>query len=174
MEREFWIHRLIREENSSSGLPPSFNESLELEEATEQFLQDLKAHFIQAAKVFNHFKKSGPSLYIYKINNMKGGFMSYRTGFRLLFYSEGPGKIRVRMLKTSYGREEKELLNTYIQAFRSSPLSAFKWNHENHTGFVEVQMLVSYYFQLFIRKSRSDRLKKSERLLENQDNRSFL
>ena len=101
--------------------------------------------------------------------------MLYRTGFRLLFYSEGPGKIRVRALKTGYGRKEKELLNTYIQAFRSSPLSAFKWSHENHTGFVEVQALVSYYFQFLVRTSRADRLKTPDRhLTENQETSSFL
>ena len=171
METETWIYRLAQEENSQK--PVSFNEALELEEATEGFLLELKRLFTQAAKGFNHLKKAGHSIYIYRITNVREGFMLYRSGFRLLFYYEAPGKIRIQALKTNYGKEQKEILNIGLQAFRNNPLSAFKWNHEGHSGFADIQTLSSYYFKFLVRASRVDNLKKTQ-LLSKKENTSFL
>ena len=171
METETWIHRLVQEENSKK--PVSFNEALELEEATEGFLLELKRLFTLAAKDFNHLKKAGHSIYIYKITNVREGFMLYCSGFRLLFYYETPGKIRIQALKTNYGREQKEILNAGLQAFRNSPLSAFQWNHDSHPGFADAQILTSYYFKFLVRASRADNLKQAE-LLSKKETASFL
>lgn len=161
MEAENWIERLIEEETSES--PAFFNESLEMEEATEGFLLKLKELFSEAVRQFNQCKTTGPSLYIYKVTNVKEGFMLYRSGFRLLFYYETAGKVRVRLLKTAPGRTQREILNAALHAFRNNPLSVFRWNHEKHSGFVDPKALASCYFQFFVRASRSDRLRASEK-----------
>lgn len=161
MEIENWIQRLIEEEASEDS--SFFNESLEMEEATERFLLELKALFYQKAKQFNYLKKTGPSLYIYKITKVKEGFMLYRSGFRLLFYYEVAGKIRIQLLKTTPGSTQKEILNAALHAFRNNPLSVFRWSHEKHSGFVDAKALVSCYFQFLVRTGRSDRLRTGEK-----------
>ena len=166
MEAENWIERLIEEETSEE--PAFFNESLEMEEATEEFLLELKGLFSEKVKQFNQCKTTGPSLYIYKLTNVREGFMLYRSGFRLLFYYEASGKVRIQLLKTTPGRTQKEILNAVLHAFRNNPLSVFKWSHEKHSGFVDSKALVSCYFQFLVRTSRSDRLKTSEKASLNE------
>ena len=160
MEDKKWIQRLIREESSPSA--SFFNESLEAEEATETFLRRLKSLFSQAAADFNRLSQSGPSIYVYKITNIREGFMLYRAGFRLLFFYEAAGKIRIRALKTSPGKSQEELLSSSLQAFRNNPLSAFKWRHETHSGFVDAEPLVSCYFQFLARAGRKKLEKQTE------------
>ena len=160
MEEEKWLQRLIREESSPSAA--FFNESLEAEEATETFLRRLKVLFSQAAAEFNRLNKNGPSIYVYKITNIRAGFMLYRAGFRLLFFYEAAGKIRIRAVKTSPGKNQEELLSSSLQAFRNNPLSAFKWRHESHSGFVDAEPLVSCYFQFLARAGRKRLLKQTE------------
>ena len=160
METENWIQRLVREETSKN--PAFFNESLEMEEATERFLLELKGLFYQTAKEFNRLKNGRSSLYIYKITNVREGFMLYRSGFRLLFYYEAAGKIRIRLLKTTPGSAQREMLNAVLHAFRNNPLSVFKWSHEKHSGFVDAKALVSCYFQFLVRTGRAERLRTGE------------
>lgn len=166
METENWIQRLVREETSKD--PAFFNESLEMEEATERFLLELKELFYQTAKEFNRLKDGGSSLYIYKITNVREGFMLYRSGFRLLFYYEAAGKIRIRLLRTRPGSTQREILNAALHAFRNNPLSVFKWSHEKHSGFVDAKALVSCYFQFLVRTGRAERLRTGETVSLNE------
>ena len=172
METENWIHHLAQEDNAEKSV--SFSESHELEEATERFLLELKGLFKRLAREFNHLKKNGHSVYTYKISNVKEGFMLYRGGYRLVFYFKVPGRVRIQMLKTHYGENQKIILNTELQAFRNNPLSCFKWSHKGHKGFAEVQALVSYYFKFFVRSSRSQSDKLAKTSLLSGENKTFL
>lgn len=171
MKTENWIQDLAQEDNFQRTV--SFSETQELEKATIDFLLELQGLFIQAVKKFNHLKKADRSVYAYRISNVREGFMLYRSGYRLLFHYKVPGKLQIQMVKTDLGRSQEVILNTELQAFRSNPLSCFKWNHKGYAGFIEAQAFVSYYFKFFVRSSRPSVELEKTSLLSGED-RSFL
>ena len=168
-QADLWIQRLIDEEGKNPSIEPfSLNESAaalaaeDLEAARSRFILQLRGPFLRLAREFNHLKKTGHFIYIYRLRGFEEGFMLYRRGFRLIF-SPGPeGRIQMQALQAILGRAPKEIFNGALLPFRLSALSEFQWILRGVKGFVEPLAFARFYFKAFARLSRAPQAEASE------------
>ena len=102
MDKIQWIKDLVmaEQEMEESGVvdfAAGFDPEKELERETIDYLQDLKAAFIESAAAFNQLKASTVgNIKIYGISRTKADFMIFRNGFKLIFALKRPGIVDVR------------------------------------------------------------------------------
>src|SRR4051812_1889016 len=91
MDRISWIKDLVlaeqqMEDSGIIDMSAGFDAEKELEDATIEFLADLKTGFIEAASTFNQLKGSAlGTIKIYGISKTRADFMLFRNGFKLIF-----------------------------------------------------------------------------------------
>ena len=137
----------------------------DIEDFTTDFLLDLRSTFEHFVKAFNNLKKSDfkdvsdpyleetkeklkGSLLLYDLSD-KRGFMIFRKGYSLVFSYIKPGRIKVHFLKRKPFGEAETFVDTFINAITNDTMS-INWVHENHKGFVDINVLTRYYMRRFL------------------------
>lgn len=101
LEKLNWIRELVVAEQQMEDagvvdMSAGFDPNRQLEEATLEFLNDLKAAFVEAASAFNSLKGSTlGQIRIYGISKTKADFMLFRNGYKLIFSMKQPGQVLV-------------------------------------------------------------------------------
>jgi len=101
MEKINWLKDLVTaeqqmEDTGMVDMTAGFDPATELEKATVEFLQDMKAAFIETASTFNQLKGSAVgTIKIYGISKTRADFMLFRNGHKLIFSLHQPGAITI-------------------------------------------------------------------------------
>lgn len=162
MDKLQWIRDLISAERQmeesgivdfSAGFDPAQNVSL----TTIEFMNDLKASFIESASAFNQLKGSSIGLVkIYGISKTQADFMLFRNGYKLIFAIRKPGLIGVRFnqIGASFLPGQNPDENVGKEDLLKGAWGAFgelKWTYNDQV--INLDFLVRYYLSRFIRES---------------------
>ncbi len=161
MEKLNWIKELVlaeqqMEEAGVVDMEAGFNPQRQVDEATIDFISDLKAAFVEAAAAFNQLKGSTlGQVRIYGISKTQADFMLFRHGYKLIFSLRQPGLVTV-----SYSSSGAN----YVPGAKSEetgPSDALKatwgafgqliWTYNDHA--INLDYLVRYYMSRFIKDS---------------------
>lgn len=162
-----WIFKCLTEKKSDF-LRNNLNKE-DIEDFTDEFLTDLRSVFEHFVEAFNGLKQANvenfPEGFSFKKNKekLKGslllydladkkGFMLFRKGYRLVFSYVRPGRISVQFLKQKPLSEAEVFVDTFINAITNDTMS-INWVHENHKGFVNINVLVRYYMRRFLQET---------------------
>ena len=158
-----WIYKCLTAQKSDFS-----SRNLEKEDIanwTHEFLIDLRCVFEHFIKAFDDLKREDisafpkppteeireklkGSIFLYDLADQKG-FMLFRKGYRLIFSYVRPGRIRVRFLKQQPFSETENFVDAFINAITDDTMSV-NWVHENHKGFVDLNVLAHYYMRRFL------------------------
>lgn len=161
MDKLSWIKELVAaerqmEESGLVDMEAGFDTHRQLEESTLEFLNDLKAAFVEAASAFNQLKGANVGqLRIYGIAKTKGDFMLFRNGYKLIFSLRQPGLISVSTASaTSHfvpgtpkiEDDSRDILHAAWGAF-----GQLVWTYNDHP--IQLDYLVRYYLSRFVKDS---------------------
>lgn len=162
MEKLSWIKELVlaeqqMEEAGVVDMEAGFDPARQLEEATLEFIQDLKAAFVEAASAFNQLKGATHGhLRIYGISKTKADFMLFRNGYKLIFSMRMPGVIAISYSTAgahyvpgtvqTNEEEAKDVLKAAWAAF-----GELTWTYNDHP--INIDYLVRYYMSRFVKDS---------------------
>lgn len=161
MEKLNWIRELVLAEQQMEDagvvdISAGFDPNRQLEEATLDFLNDLKTAFVEAAAAFNSLKGSTVGqIRIYGISKTKADFMLFRNGYKLIFTLRQPGQVTVSHNsagstflpgQTPTGPSHDDLLQAAWGAF-----GQLIWTHNQLQ--INLDYLVRYYMSLFVKDS---------------------
>lgn len=162
MEKLNWIKELVlaeqqMEEAGVVDMEAGFDPARQVEEATTDFIQDLKTGFVEAASAFNQLKGSAHGqIRIYGISKTKADFMLFRNGYKLIFSMRQPGLITVS--HSSAGAHYIPGQNKPEDAPPSDMLRAswgafgqLIWTYNEHE--INMDYLVRYYMSRFVKDS---------------------
>ena len=157
LDKELVLAEQQMEEAGVVEMEAGFDPARQLEENTLDFIQDLKASFIEAASAFNQLKGSTHGhLRIYGISKTKADFMLFRNGYKLIFGVRGAGTIAVSYsaagahyvpgtVKTEES-EAKDILQATWAAF-----GQLNWTYNDHP--INMDYLIRYYVSRFVKDS---------------------
>lgn len=145
------------EEAGVVDMEAGFDPSRQLEEDTVEFINDLKAGFVEAAGAFNQLKgATHGQLRIYGISKTKADFMLFRNGYKLIFSMRQPGHISVTYSNAGANYvpgtgiqddgDPKDLLKATWGAF-----GELVWTYNEHP--INVDYLIRYYMSRFVKDS---------------------
>lgn len=160
-----WIYKCLAEKKSDFS-PRSLAEG-DIKDFTNEFLSDLRTIFEHFIKAFNEIRQEGcgevagltekeakekfqGSLFLYDLAD-KPGFMLFRKGYRLIFSYIQPGRVRVQFMKQKPFSETENFVDAFINAITNETMS-INWVHENHKGFVDINILARYYMKRFLQE----------------------
>ena len=160
-----WIYKCLMAKKSDFS-PKTLGEE-DIEDLTNEFLLDLRSVFEHFVKAFNDLKKANVenfqdpseqetkeklkgSLLLYDLAEAKG-FMLFRKGYRLIFSYAKPGCIKIQFLKQKPFGETENFVEAFINAITNDTMS-INWVHENHKGFVDINILARYYMKRFLQE----------------------
>lgn len=162
MEKLSWIKELVlaeqqMEEAGVVDMEAGFDPAKQLEEATLDFVNDLKACFVEAASAFNQLKGSTLGhVRIYGISKTKADFMLFRNGYKLIFSLRQAGAILIS--HSSAGSHFVPGTAAETQAFSGDQLRAtwgafgqLAWTYNDHP--INIDYLVRYYMSRFVKDS---------------------
>jgi hypothetical protein len=163
MEKLSWIKELVLAEQQMEDagvvdMEAGFDPNRQIEDATYEFITDLKAAFVEAASAFNQMKGSTlGQIRIYGISKTKADFMLFRNGFKLIFSMRQPGTITVSYSTAVAQYVPGQPLNA--DESKGSDLlratwGAFGqliWTYNDHS--INVDYLVRYYMSRFVKDS---------------------
>lgn len=164
---KLWVYKCL-ETQKEGFLEKSFGDE-DIKDWTNEFLSDLQSVFEYFVQAFNDLKKENMtekpsglkasketkkklknSLFLYNLTNQKG-FMIFRKGYKLIFSYVQPGRIQVQFLKQKPFSEKEYLEDSFIQAITDDTMS-INWVHENHKGFIDINVLARYYMKRFLQE----------------------
>lgn len=166
MDKLQWIKELVlaeqqMEESGVVDFSAGFDPESVLDEETVEFMNDLKAAFIEVSSAFNQLKGSSVgNIKIYGISKTKADFMLFRNGFKLIFSIKQAGTVSIRFnsIGTSFlphqmqGTQEpqqnqgEDLIKAHWGAF-----GELKWAYNGSA--INLDYLVRYYLSRFVRES---------------------
>lgn len=164
MEKLNWIKELVQaerqmEEAGVVDMEAGFDPNRQVEEATLDFITDLKAAFVEAAAAFNQMKGSTlGQIRIYGISKTKADFMLFRNGYKLIFSMRQPGTILI-----SYSTAVAQYVPGQNPAVPEDAKAAdmlratwgafgqLIWTYNDHS--INVDYLVRYYMSRFVKDS---------------------
>ena len=163
MEKLTWIKELVlaeqqMEEAGVVDMDAGFDPNRQLEEATVDFINDLKAGFVEAAGAFNQLKGATHGhLRIYGISKTQADFMLFRNGYKLIFSMRQPGLISVSYSNAGANyvpgantqddsNSPKDLLRATWGAF-----GELVWTYNEHA--INLNYLIRYYMSRFVKAS---------------------
>ena len=164
MEKMSWIKDLVlaEQEMEESGVidfSAGFHPERVLQEATLEFMRDLKECFLNASSTFNELKGSTLGhLKLYGISKTKADFMLFRNGFKLIFTIKQPGVIHIFFTNAgsafmpgqNESQKEAHQPSDTLKA-RWGAFGELKWTYKDHP--ISIDHLVRYYMTRFIRES---------------------
>lgn len=162
MEKLSWIKELVlaeqqMEEAGVVDMEAGFDPSRQVEEATIEFIHDLKAGFVEAASAFNQLKGSTLGhIRIYGISKTKADFMLFRNGYKLIFSMRQPGLITV-----SYSSAGAHYVPGQSKPEEAPPTDMLRaswgafgqliWTYNEHE--INIDYLIRYYMSRFVKDS---------------------
>jgi hypothetical protein len=163
LEKLSWIKELVlaeqqMEEAGVVDMEAGFDPARQVEEATLEFIQDLKAGFVEASSAFNQMKGSTLGhIRIYGISKTKADFMLFRNGYKLIFSMRQPGTISVAYSSAganyvpgqAAAKDEsraQDLLRASWGAF-----GQLIWTYNDHE--INIDYLIRYYMSRFVKDS---------------------
>jgi hypothetical protein len=164
MDKINWIKDLVLAEQSMEDtgmvdMTAGFDPEKELEDATTEFLSDLKSAFVESAAAFNQLKGSAVgTIKIYGISKTRADFMLFRNGFKLIFSLKHPGLITVTFNTTApqfIPGQTAEMTNTpppvdNLKA-RWGAYGELAWTSNDLP--INLDYLVRYYVSRFVKES---------------------
>jgi hypothetical protein len=158
-----WIKELISAEQQMEDagvvdITAGFDHDKQLEEATIEYLNDLKIGFVEAASAFNQLKGSSLGhIRIYGISKTRADFMLFRNGYKLIFNMRHAGLITVQYSAavTHYvpgtaGGPSSDLGQDVLKA-EWGAFGQLKWVYNERP--IELDYLIRYYMSRFVRDS---------------------
>ena len=160
-----WIYKCLMADKPSSVHKPLVDE--DIADLTNEFLLDLRSVFEHFVQAFNDLKKENieafekhgqeksrekfkGSILIYDLKDEKG-FMIFRKGYRLIFSYVKPGCVKVQFLRQKPFGETENFVEAFIRAVTHGTMS-INWVHDNHNGFVNINILARYYMRRFLQE----------------------
>lgn len=163
MEKLSWIKELVlaeqqMEEAGVVDMEAGFDPTKQVEEATVEFIGDLKAAFVETAAAFNQLKASAHGqVRIYGISKTKADFMLFRNGYKLIFSLRSPGVLTVAYSNAGAnyvpghsGKTEDAAPSDYLKATWGA-FGQLIWTYNDHA--INMDHLVRYYMSRFIKDS---------------------
>jgi hypothetical protein len=161
VEKLSWIKELVlaeqqMEEAGVVDMEAGFDPGRQLEEATVEFINDLKAAFVEAASAFNSLKGSTLGhLRIYGISKTKADFMLFRNGYKLIFSLRQAGLITVAHSSAGAhyvpGTAKEENTPTDVLRATWGAFGQLQWTYNDHP--INIDYLVRYYMSRFVKDS---------------------
>lgn len=159
-----WIKDLViaeqqMEDTGMVDMTAGFDPERELEEASLEFMTDLKTAFVEAAATFNQLKGSSVgTIKIYGISKTKADFMLFRNSYKLIFALKNPGLISISFNSTSalyvpgQGASEPTSLGPMetLKA-RWGAYGELIWTSNDMQ--INIDYLIRYYMCRFVRES---------------------
>lgn len=158
-----WIKELILAEQQMEDagivdMTAGFDPDKQMDEASLDFMADLKLAFIEAASAFNQLKTSSlGQIRIYGISKTKADFMLFRNGYKLIFSLQRPGLIVVSYSAAvanyipGQGAEASAHQGQDHFVAHWGAFGQLKWNYNDQP--IELDYLVRYYISRFVRDS---------------------
>jgi hypothetical protein len=162
MEKLSWIKELVSaeqqmEEAGVVDMAAGFDPHKQVEEATVEFISDLKAAFVEAASAFNQLKGSAlGQVRIYGISKTQADFMLFRHGYKLIFSLRQAGVVSVSHSNAGANyvpgtvRPEETTTADYLKATWGA-FGQLIWTYNDHA--INIDYLVRYYMSRFIKDS---------------------
>jgi len=162
MGRLDWIKELVHaeqqmEEAGVVDMTAGFDPNREMEEATVDFLMDLKLAFVEVTSAFNQMKTSGLGhIKIYGISKTKADFMLFRNGYKLIFSMARPGEIRIFQTATNpqfyfQAASEEAGIETQVLSAEWGAFGQMTWTYKGQP--INLDYLVRYYVSRFVKDS---------------------
>jgi hypothetical protein len=156
-----WIKELVTaeqqmEEAGVVDMSVGFDPSRQLEDATVDFLTDLKLSFVEAASSFNQLKGSSLGhIRIYGIAKTKADFMLFRNGAKLIFSMRHAGLVTVSYTATSGtyvpGMTKTEETAQDVLKAEWGAFGQLRWTYNERE--LQLDYLIRYYMSRFVRDS---------------------
>jgi hypothetical protein len=162
VEKLNWIKELVLAEQQMEDagvvdMGAGFDPNRQLEEATFEFIHDLKAAFIEISSAFNQMKGSNVGqIRIYGISKTRADFMLFRNGYKLIFSVRQPGWLAV-----SYASAVTQFTPAAPKAETPGPTDSLKaswgafgqliWTYNDQP--INLDYLVRYYVSRFVKDS---------------------
>jgi hypothetical protein len=146
-----WIKDLVTADQQmrDGGIVDLSEDSMKLEDASIDFLHDLKLEFLKVTSAFNQLSGSeiGP-VKVYAIARTRADFMLFRNGVKLIFSLENGGGISVSYLSGLTGDERTSQHSLTPELINFGQL---RWMYKGHV--FEKDHLVRFYMTQFVRAS---------------------
>jgi hypothetical protein len=147
------------EEAGVVDMEAGFDPNRQLEEATLEFINDLKAAFVEAASAFNQLKGSTLGhLRIYGISKTKADFMLFRNGYKLIFSLRQAGTITIayssvgaHYIPGTVGASADEGKPSDVLRATWGAFGQLVWTYNDHI--INIDYLVRYYMSRFVKDS---------------------
>ena len=164
-----WLEKLILEEQamtegellSSDFYGSKASEKEILEEKTFEFLSLIKDAFEKYVVYFNEFKEETEEgrksrLKLYKLSTKKPGFMIYRHGFQMIFYTLVPGEICIHLTESEKSSQDKNRSKEDEHKLQAQFIAYGQLEWFFNSLRVDLNSMVRYYLTHFIRVSQID------------------
>ena len=161
MDKLSWIKELIAAEHQMEDagvvdMTAGFDPGRQLEDATVEFLNDLKIAFVEVASAFNQLKGASIGhIRIYGIAKTKADFMLFRNGYKLIFSMRHAGIITVSYSAavTGYVPGQTKMDDTSQDVLKADwgAFGQLKWKYNDSP--IEMDYLIRYYMSRFVRDS---------------------
>lgn len=163
LEKLSWIKELVlaeqqMEEAGVVDMDAGFDPTRQVEEATLDFITDMKTGFVEASSAFNSLKGSTLGhIRIYGISKTRADFMLFRNGYKLIFSMRQPGLITVShsaagatyvpgQMKTDPTGGAQDMLRASWGAF-----GQLIWTYNEQE--INLDYLIRYYMSRFVKDS---------------------
>ena len=161
MEKLNWIKELVlaeqqMEEAGLVDMEAGFDPARQVEEATLEFITDLKVAFNETASAFNQLKGSTVGqVRLYGISKTKADFMLFRNGYKLIFTMRQPGLVTVSYSAATAnyvpGTKPEESKGADLLKATWGAFGQLIWTYNDHP--IDISYLVRYYISRFIKDS---------------------
>jgi len=156
-----WIKELVTAEQQMDeagvvDMSVGFDPGRQLEDATVDFLNDLKLSFVEAASAFNQLKGSTLGhIRIYGVAKTKADFMLFRNGSKLIFSMRHAGLVTIAYTANGAGyipgatrveETAQDILKAEWGAF-----GQLRWTYNDRE--IQMDYLIRYYMSRFVRDS---------------------
>jgi hypothetical protein len=123
--------------------------AMQFEDASVDFLQDLKLEFLKVSSAFNQLNGStvGP-VRVYTIAKTKTDFMLFRNSAKLVFSLQNGGGI---IVSHQMGITGEEKLSQHILTPEVINFGQLRWMYKGHP--VEKDYLIRFYMSQFVKAS---------------------
>ena len=162
MDKLRWIKELVTAEQQMDeagvvDMSVGFDPGRQLEDATIDFLNDLKLSFVEAASAFNQMKGSTLGhIRIYGIAKTKADFMFFRHGSKLIFSMRHAGLVTISYTAVAAGyvpgstRPEETAAQDILKA-EWGAFGQLRWTYNERD--IQMDYLIRYYMSRFVRDS---------------------
>jgi hypothetical protein len=172
-----WIHDLVRGEmhpeadrllqGANGGIDPQ----RQIEEATIEFLTDLRDEFSEYARVFNGYSEAGVRFQeakVYSVAQTAADFMVYRNQVKLVISNASHGVIQIQFAQhhrmtqpgvnggSGQGQSQPQVQELLAQI---GPFGDVSWTYQGEK--VAAHQVARYYFAEFVRATREAKRSRS-------------